>query len=150
MRFTHIATTVAATALCAVAATGCSGDAPEPEAPPALEVHHDVAGLTATIPAIGVPESVAWVQAADPSGARWTDAVVRLAPVIVDALVAQFTPTESGRVPRVPEELHAEVPAGPFLSGELLDAGFSTDVTSTYAFLDRGRATLVLQATSID
>ncbi|WP_304107149.1 hypothetical protein [Mycolicibacterium bacteremicum] len=144
---------VAATAVCAVAASGCSGgsDAPaEPTAGPELVVRHDVEGLTATIPAIGIPESVAWVQDGDASGARWTDAVVRMNPVVVEALVAQFDPVAGGRAPRVDEALAAEVPAGPFLSGELLDAGFSTEMTSTYAFLDRAHSTLVLQATSLD
>lgn len=93
---------------------------------------------------------MSWVQWSDPAAARWTDAVVLLAPAVVDALIAQFSPTGTGRAPQVADELRAQVPPGPYLSGERLDAGFSTDVTSAYAFLDRERATLVLQATSLD
>ncbi|MGW0161788.1 hypothetical protein ACWDUN_21005 [Mycobacterium sp. NPDC003323] len=141
---------VAATAVCAVAASGCSGVDENPPPAPQLDVRHDVEGLAATIPAIGAPESVSWVQWSDPAAARWTDAVVLLAPAVVDALIAQFSPTGTGRAPQVADELRAQVPPGPYLSGERLDAGFSTDVTSAYAFLDRERATLVLQATSLD
>ncbi|MHA3023190.1 hypothetical protein ACXPWS_23370 [Mycobacterium sp. BMJ-28] len=146
---------VAATVLCAVAAIGCSRtqEQPQPAAPP-LEVRHDAAGLTAVFPAIGVPESVAWVQWSGSAGgdttARWTDAVVHLAPAVVDAMAEQFAPTDTGRKPQVQEELSADVPPGPFLTGERLDDGFSSGATSSYAFLDRAHATLVLQATSLD
>ena len=142
-------------AACGGAASGCSGEAEQSALPTetVVEVRHDVEGLTATIPAIGAPESVAWLQWGEPAdggmAVRWTDAVVRLSPAVADAMAAQFEPTDTGRRPQVQDALSAEVPAGPFLTGELLDAGFSSDSTSTYAFLDRGQATLVLQATSI-
>lgn len=109
-------------------------------------------------PGIGAPDSVAWVQWSDPDGegadtdmsaVRWTDAVVKLAPAVADAMATQFQPADTGRAPKVQDALAAEVPPGPFLTGERLDAGFSSDTTSTYAFLDRDRATLVLQATGI-
>lgn len=144
--------------LCAAAlVAGCSPGAEEPAAgePPPAEVHRDIPGLTKVFPAIGAPESVAWVQWGGPSGdaevapVRWTDAVVRLAPAVADAMVAQFEPTDTGRRPRVQDALAAEVPPGPFLTGELLDTGFSSDSTSTYAFLDQEHATLVLQATTL-
>jgi hypothetical protein len=150
----RITRAIAATALCAVAAIGCSKgqEQPAPAAPP-LEVRHDVAGLTAVFPAIGVPESVAWVQWSGSAGgdttAQWTDAVVHLAPAVVEAMAGQFEPTDTGRKPQVQEELSADVPQGPFLTGERLDDGFSSAATSAYAFLDRQHATLVLQATSL-
>ena len=139
-------------------AIGCSGTSqddtgPADAAPPA-EVRHDIAGLVEVFPGVGAPESAAWLQWGEPAdggmAVRWTDAVVRLSPAVADAMVAQFQPADTGRAPRVQDALAAEVPAGPFLTGELLDAGFSSDTTSTYAFLDRARSTLVLQATSLD
>lgn len=164
---------IATVALCAAVAIGCSTGTDEVAGgelsgagPPPLEVKHDIAGLAQAFPGIGAPESVAWVQWSGPAGegantegadtegantmVRWTDAVVRLTPVVVDAMVTQFKPTDTGRKPVVQDVLQSEVSAGPFLTGELLDAGFSSDSTSTYAFLDRERATLVLQATSLD
>lgn len=152
----HLLRGIATAALCAAVASGCS-DAPEEAAPAAsvqpTEVHRDIPGLAKAFPGIGAPESVAWVQWEDPAAAdavHWTDAVVRLAPAVADAMIAQFEPADTGRAPKVQDVLSAEVPPGPFLTGELLDAGFSSDITSTYAFLDRERATLVLQATSLD
>ncbi|MBI3224614.1 MAG: hypothetical protein HYZ39_06115 [Mycolicibacterium cosmeticum] len=147
--------TIAATALCAVAAIGCSrADEPSQPAAPPLDVRRDAAGLTAVFPAIGVPESVAWVQWSGSAGgdttARWTDAVVHLAPAVADAMVQQFEPTDTGRKPQVQDELSADIPKGPFLTGDRLDDGFSSVATSAYAFLDREHATLVLQATSLD
>nr|WP_313774714.1 hypothetical protein [Mycobacterium sp.] len=149
----------ATAALWAAVATGCSGapeqPAPDVSAPPA-EVHRDIAGLAKEFPGIGAPESVVWLQWDDPAagdaetGVSWTDAVVRLTPTVAEAMVAQFEPTDTGRAPRVQDVLQPEVPKGPFLTGVLLDTGFSSDSTSTYAFLDRERATLVLQATSLD
>ena len=153
--FNRLTKTIAATALCVVAAIGCS-KAEEPAQPPAppLQVRHDTTGLTPVFPAIGVPESVAWVQWSGSAGgdttARWTDAVVHLAPAVVDAMVQQFEPTDTGRKPRVQDELSADVPQGPFLTGDRLDDGFSSAATSAYVFLDREHATLVLQATSLD
>ncbi len=99
---------------------------------------------------------MAWLQWGDPAGGdadaavRWTDAVVRLSPAVADAMVAQFKPTDTGRAPKFRTRFPPRCRPGPFLTGELLDAGFSSDSTSTYAFLDRAAATLVLQATSLD
>ncbi|GAA2544353.1 hypothetical protein [Mycolicibacterium diernhoferi] len=151
---------IATAALCAAVAIGCSGTSPDAsqgsgptDAAAPAEVRHDIAGLVEVFPGVGAPESVAWLQWGEPAdggmAVRWTDAVVRLNPAVADAMAAQFEPTDTGRRPQVQDALSAEIPAGPFLTGELLDAGFSSDSTSTYAFLDRGQATLVLQATSI-
>ncbi len=151
---------IATAALCAAVAIGCSGasqdispDVDPADAAPPTELRHDIAGLVEVFPGVGAPESVAWLQWGEltdgPSAVVWTDAVVRLSPAVADAMAAQFEPTDTGRRPQVQDALSAEVPAGPFLTGELLDAGFSSETTSTYAFLDRGQATLVLQATSI-
>jgi hypothetical protein len=146
-------------ALCAAVVAGCAGapaqPVPDVSAPPA-EVHRDIPGLAKEFPGIGAPESVVWLHWDDPAagdadtGVSWTDAVVRLTPTVAEAMVAQFEPTDTGRAPRVQDVLRPEVPTGPFLTGVLLDAGFSSDSTSTYAFLDRERATLVLQATSLE
>ena len=151
---------IATAARGAAGAFGCSAPSAEvaaPQAPPPpTDVHRDIPGLAKVFPGIGAPESVAWLQWGDPAGGdadvavRWTDAVVTLSPAVADAMVAQFKPTDTGRAPKVQDALSAEVPPGPFLTGELLDAGFSSDSTSTYAFLDRAAATLVLQATSLD
>ncbi len=151
---------IATAALCAAVVIGCSGasqdispDVDPADAAPPTELRHDIAGLVEVFLGVGAPESVAWLQWGEPAdggmAVRWTDAVVRLSPAVADAMAAQFEPTDTGRRPQVQDALSAEVPAGPFLTGELLDAGFSSDSTSTYAFLDRGQATLVLQATSI-
>ena len=148
---------IATAALGAAVAIGCSGTAgdtspdPGPTAAAPTEVRRDVAGLVQVFPGVGAPESVAWLQwgESEDAGVRWTDAVIRLTPAVADAMVAQFEPSDTGRRPGVQDVLSAEVPAGPFLTGELLDAGFSSDSTSAYAFLDRGQATLVLQATSL-
>ena len=151
---------IATAALCVAVATGCS--APSQEAagphtpPPPTDVHRDIPGLAKVFPGIGAPVSVAWLQWGDPDGGaadatvRWTDAVVTLSPAVADAMVDQFEPTDTGRAPKVQDALSAQVPPGPFLTGELLDAGFSSDSTSTYAFLDRTAAVLVLQATSLE
>ncbi len=151
---------IATAALGAAVAIGCSAPSQEvaaPESPPPpTEVHRDIPGLVTVFPGIGAPVSVAWLQWGDPAAAdadatvRFTDAVVTLSPAVADAMVTQFEPTDTGRAPKVQDALSAEVPPGPFLTGELLDAGFSSDSTSTYAFLDRATATLVLQATSLD
>jgi hypothetical protein len=153
-RFTR---TIAATAVCAVAAIGCShpDDEAQPPPEPPVPVRHDIPALAAVFPTIGAPEAVSWVQWTGDAGAdttvRWTDAVVRLSPEVAEAMMKLFQPTDTGRKPRVRDELSADVPQGPFLTGERLDNGFSTPpATSTYAFLDRGHATLVLQATSLD
>lgn len=149
---------IATAALGAAVAIGCSAPSQEVAAsespPPPTDVHRDIPGLVEVFPGIGAPVSVAWLQWGDPAagdaGARFTDAVVTLSPAVADAMVTQFEPTDTGRAPKVQDALSAEVPPGPFLTGELLDAGFSSDSTSTYAFLDRATATLVLQATSLD
>ncbi|WP_131590202.1 hypothetical protein [Mycolicibacterium cosmeticum] len=154
-RFTR---TIAATAVCAVAAIGCShgNDKSQPPPEPPVPVRHDIPALVAVFPTIGAPEAVSWVQwtgdaGAPTAGVRWTDAVVKLSPEVTEAMMKLFQPTDTGRKPRVRDELSADVPQGPFLTGERLDNGFSTPpATSTYAFLDRGHATLVLQATSLD
>lgn len=151
---------LATAALCAAVASGCSTPSPPVAAPdtPAAptDVRRDIPALVADFPALGVPQAVAWVQWGDPSAdaagaaVRYTDAVVTLAPAVTEAMVGQFTPTDAGRAPKVQDALAPDVPPGPFLTGELLDAGFSTDVTGTYAFLDRDASTLVLQATSLN
>ena len=149
---------IATAALCAAVATGCSTPAQQAAAPaappPPADVLRDIPGLAKVFPGIGAPESVAWLQWGDPAGGdaavRWTDAVVKLSPAVAEAMVTQFEPTDTGRAPKVQDALSASVPPGPFLTGELLDSGFSSDSTSTYAFLNRERSTLVLQATSID
>jgi hypothetical protein len=150
---------IATAGLCAAVATGCSASQAPPapaEAAPPAEVQRDIPALAKVFPGIGAPESVVWMTWGEPAGAdagtgvSWTDAVVRLSPAVADAMIAQLKPTDTGRAPRVQDVLQPEVPPGPFLTGELLDAGFSSASTSTYAFLDRERATLVLQATSLD
>lgn len=157
----HVSHAIATAALCAAVATGCSTPPQEvaaPESPPPpTDIRRDIPGLAAVFPAIGAPVAVAWLQwGDDPAGGaadaavRWTDAVVKLAPAVADAMVSQFQPTDTGRAPKVQDALAPDVPPGPFLTGELFDAGFSTDSTATYAFLDRDKSTLVLQATSLD
>ncbi|WNG83353.1 hypothetical protein C6A86_006725 [Mycobacterium sp. ITM-2016-00316] len=149
---------IATAALGAAVAIGCSAPSQEVAAPvsppPPTEVHRDIPGLVKVFPGIGAPVSVAWLQWGDPAAGaadvRFTDAVVTLSPAVAEAMMTQFEPTDTGRAPKVQDALSAEVPAGPFLTGELLDAGFSSASTSTYAFLDRATATLVLQATSLD
>lgn len=149
---------IATAALCAAVAIGCSAPSQEVAAAqspsPPTEVHRDIPGLVTVFPGIGAPVSVAWLQWGDPAAGdadvRFTDAVVTLSPAVAEAMVTQFEPTDTGRAPKVQDALSAEVPPGPFLTGELLDSGFSSDSTSTYAFLDRAAATLVLQATSLD
>lgn len=152
----HVRNAIATAALCAAVATGCSdtsGQAAAPDAPPPpADIRRDIPGLAAVFPAIGAPEAVTWLQWGDPAedGVRFTDAVVTLSPAVAGAMADQFAPTDTGRAPRVADALSAEVPPGPFLTGELLDAGFSSESTATYAFLDRGESTLVLQATSLN
>ena len=151
----HVRNAIATAALCAAVATGCSDTSEQaaPEAsPPPTDIRRDIPGLVAVFPAVGAPDAVAWLQWGDPAedAVCWTDAVVKLSPAVAGAMVDQFAPTDTGRAPRVADALSAEVPPGPFLTGELLDAGFSSASTATYAFLDRDVATLVLQATSLD
>lgn len=123
---------------------------------PPTDVHHDVAGLVQRFPALGEPASVSWVTWGDGSGETpggWTveylDAVVRLNPLATNALITIAKPTDQHRAPQVQDVLRSEVPAGPFLTSDGLDAAFSSTDASTYAYLDRGANVLVLQSTGV-
>jgi hypothetical protein len=83
---------------------------------------------------------LSWVQWTE-AGARYTDAVVRLAAPVADALLAQLSthPTRPAAGRRCPV-LQSEVSPGPFLTGELLDLGFSTATTGFLRFPGRAHA----------
>lgn len=122
--------------------------------PPPTTVRHDVAELVTRFPILGDPVSATWVLWNDENAPAdlkvdWLDAVVQLQPGPSEALVAITRPTDTGRKPTVQEILRADVPDGPFLTGDALDKAFSSADSSSYAYLDRGRHILVLQSTGV-
>jgi hypothetical protein len=136
---------------------GCQkSDERAAQAPPAPTVRHDLPELVKRFPPLGEPLTASWVtwdddQAGAPAewNVEYLDAVITLNPLASNALIAVTKPTDTGRKPLVQEVLRPEVPAGPFLTGDVLDSAFSSPAASTYAYLDRGSSTLVLQSTGV-
>lgn len=133
--------------------TGCKHRQHEPDvsAPPPPVVRHDTEALAATFPALGTPLSASWIvwdnnAAANKLHLEWIDAVVRVAPETMDALVAQHESEPTPQRPAVQKVLESELPPGPFRSGVELNMEFGAERRSTRVFLDPRHDTVVLQS----
>ncbi|MCP9273834.1 hypothetical protein [Mycolicibacterium arenosum] len=137
---------------------GC-GDEPDDRTPsPPTVVRHDLAPLTTRFPALGEPSAASWVtwnsHHPDDRGVPgpttyWIDAVVSLAPAVVNALVRDHQPVPEGEVPDVQDLLRPELPAGPYLTDARLDLAFTTPELATAAYLDPSAHVLVLRSTGM-
>lgn len=154
MRFTR----VIAVLMSAVLAAGCqnggtnertSGTA---EKSGTGELRTDLEPLTKRFPALADVEQARWMsgtfgsdRAPGPS-TYWIDAVVTLPQSKIDEL-GTYASESAGMTPEVVDGLHAELPAGPFLTGERLDQAFGHDKWFAKAYLVPDRRALVLVAT---
>lgn len=140
----------------AVALAGCQ--AREPAQEPAVksgtgELRTDVEPLVQRFPVLGTPAGARWMSGtfgrADVPGPStyWIDAVVTLEPAVVERVVADYAPAAEGKSPDVTEALRAELPGGPFLTGDALDAAFDHERWHADAYLDAKSGGLVLVAT---
>jgi hypothetical protein len=77
----------------------------------------------------------------------WIDAVVTLPAGRVEQLVAAHSPTAQGKIPEVSEGLRAQLPAGPFLTGDVLNRVFTHERWSASVYLDPTTNQVVLTAT---
>jgi hypothetical protein len=77
----------------------------------------------------------------------WIDAVVTLPAGRVEQLVAAHSPTTQGKTPEVSEGLRAQLPAGPFLTGDALNRVFTHERWSASVYLDPTTNQVVLTAT---
>ena len=126
----------------------------EVTAPPPPVVRHDTEPLARTFPALGIPVSASWIiwDNADtrPESSRlqleWIDAVVRVTPETMDALVTQHESEGTTRRPAVQKVLEPDLPPGPFRSGVELNMEFGAERRSTRVFLDPRHDTVVLQS----
>lgn len=137
---------------------GCDDEPADPTPPPPTEVRHDLAPLTTRFPSLGEPLAASWVtwnsHHPDDRGVPgpttyWIDAVVSLAPVVVDALVRDNQPGQEGESPDVQNLLRPELPTGPYLTGARLDLAFTTPELATAAYLDPSAHVLVLMSTGM-
>lgn len=153
----------------AVLTTACSsngnrgddGDRTSPAA--AGEVREDLLPLTDRFPAVGDPVAARWMSGVvgeDDSGADaridvpgpsvyWIEAVIELAPDAADHLRARASASSAPSnepPPPLHEPLRSNVPDGPFLAGDALDAELTSDKWSTDAYLTQDGHTLVLLA----
>jgi len=107
------------------------------------EVRHDLAPLTDRFPQLGEPESATWLSGTmgDAPGPSlyWIDAVIVLAPEEFDTL------QEGSTLEQVPApEAEVDLPAGPLLRSDELDAEFSQDEFQTEIYLDEASRSVVL------
>lgn len=128
--------------------------APDAAGPPPPVVRHDTEPLIRTFPALGNPVSASWIiwdnadtrTAASELRLEWIDAVVRVAPETMDALVAQHETQDTEQRPAVQKVLEPDLPPGPLRTGVELNMAFGAEGRSTRVFLDPRRDTVVLQS----
>lgn len=145
-----------ALALTVVSVAGCG---PEPSTVRAAEksgtgeLRTDLDPLVKRFPELRAAEGARWMsgtfgssRAPGPS-TYWIDAVVTLPRGGVDDLESAHAPESGGQTPDVVEGLRAELPAGPFLTGDRLDRAFGHGEWSARVYLDPDRDALVLVAT---
>jgi hypothetical protein len=77
----------------------------------------------------------------------WIDAVITLPSAKLEELRATYSPAAAGATPNVVAGLRDELPAGPFLSSNALDAAFKHERWWASAYLDERTGELVLVAT---
>ena len=139
--------------IAAVALVGCQVQ-PEPAAKSGSgELRTDLDPLLSRFPVLGAPAGARWMSGtfgrADVPGPStyWIDAVVTLPPAEVERVVSAYAPAAEGRTPDVVEGMRAEVPDGPFLTGDALDAAFDHERWHASAYLEPESGELVLVAT---
>ncbi|QQQ75777.1 hypothetical protein IOD16_32670 [Saccharothrix sp. 6-C] len=137
----------------AVALVGCQ-DRAEPAAKSGTgELRTDPEPLVERFPVLAALEGARWMSGtfgrADVPGPStyWIDAVVTLPAAEVERVRSACAPADEGRAPDVVAGLRAELPGGPFLTGDALDAAFDHERWHVSAFLDPKSARLVLIAT---
>ena len=123
---------------------------PDVTAPPPV-VRHDTEPLARTFPALGIPVSASWItwgNVAEVSNLKlqWIDAVVQVAPKVMDSLVEQHESEVTTQRPAVQKVLEPDVPPGPFRTGVELNMKFGGERRSTRVFLDPQRDMVVLQS----
>ncbi|NUT51188.1 MAG: hypothetical protein HOV94_28370 [Saccharothrix sp.] len=138
--------------LALVLLAGCGAG---PQAPAAKsgtgELRTDLGPLVQRFPVLGTPAGARWMSGtfgrSDVPGPStyWIDAVVTLPPDQVERLRA--VSVAEGEVPEVVAGLRAELPDGPFLTGDAVDAVFAHDGWYANAYLDADAGELVLVAT---
>jgi hypothetical protein len=117
------------------------------------ELRTDLEPLVTRFPVLGAPAGARWMSGtfgrADVPGPStyWIDAVVTLPAAEVERMVSAHAPTAEGKAPDVVEGMRAQVPGGPFLTGEALDGAFDHERWHASAYLDQKSGELVLVAT---
>jgi hypothetical protein len=141
-------------ALVATAAlVGCQGQAPPAAKSGTGELRTDLDPLVTRFPVLGAPAGARWMSGtfgrSDVPGPStyWIDAVVALPRAEVERVESAYAPADEGRTPDVAEGMRAELPGGPFLTGDALDAAFDHERWHASAFLDPESGELVLVAT---
>lgn len=117
------------------------------------ELRTDLDPLVKRFPVLGEPAKARWMSGtygrSDVPGPStyWIDAVVSLAPEKVEQLRSAYSPVSEGKTPDVADGMREQVPAGPFLTGESLNAAFDHERWYASAYLDPKTGELVLVAT---
>ena len=154
MRFSRLIAVLTTAVLTAGCQASGSGQTAEPaEKSGTGELRTDLEPLTKRFPALADAEQARWMsgtfgsdRAPGPS-TYWIDAVVTLPESKIDELRTAHVPESAGKTPEVVDGLRAELPGGPFLTGERLDRAFGHDTWGAKAYLVPDRRALVLVAT---
>ncbi|MCC8248673.1 hypothetical protein [Saccharothrix luteola] len=137
----------------AVALVGCQARAEPAVKAGTGQLRTDLDPLLSRFPVLGAPTGARWMSGtfgrADVPGPStyWIDAVVALDPAAAEQLMTAHAPTAEGGTPDVVEGMRAELPDGPFLTGDALDAAFDHERWHVSAYLDADSGELVLVAT---
>jgi hypothetical protein len=117
------------------------------------ELRSDLDPLVKRFPVLGEPSEARWMSGtygrSDVPGPStyWIDAVVTLAPEKVEQLRSAYAPTANGKTPDVTDGMRGQLPSGPFLTGDALDAAFGRERWHASAYLDPDSGEIVLVAT---
>jgi hypothetical protein len=137
----------------AVVLVGCEGQAQPAAKSGTGELRTDLQPLVTRFPVLQAAGGARWMSGtfgrADVPGPStyWIDAVVALDPAAAERLMTAYAPTAEGRTPDVVDGMRAELPDGPFLTGDALDAAFDHERWHASAFLEPESGELVLVAT---
>lgn len=149
-------TVIAAIVACLL--TGCAtpSDGPAPTASEIRsgtgELRHDLEPLTDRFPRLSAATTATWMSGTlgddrvpGPS-TYWIDAVVTLDESDFAALKAETDARATTEVPSVDAGLEGELPDGPFLRSDVLDALISPDGYWSDVFLDETTRTVILSS----
>lgn len=112
----------------------------------------DIEPLTSRFSALGTPESAIWMSGTygDPDvpgpSTYWIDAVVQLAPATARELRRDYAPQPTDETPDVVDGIGADLPDGPLLTSDRLDAAFTEGRFSAVAYLAPDSDSVVLVA----